>query len=620
MRAPVTAASSCSQQECCCDCGYVTKSSSSGAFKLGMAKPASPGGCRALSAGVSSAATANAACRALSAAVSTAGAAEAACRPLSADVSTAGAAEAACRALSADMSRAATAAAYRPMSAGASRAAIPAACRPLSADVSKAGGAALQNTSAVDPDGAVRDMLSHSLHTFAALTTITKEQSEYRSPLSHLQQSFRAELGFSTSSAVGVDGPSLEAGQGQREKAAMAGHQCFLHGSAEVELSTAAADLGHQNAVSAGQDQQLELSPETSFLQRLDQCQQTDPESPKAQLDQQQQTEALPATMTDMPDIAKHAVCWLQQPVEAQGQQQVKARTPGSSIGQAQTTAAGTSASASTAAAAAAESSENNSRGLGNYSQDSSTANAAGQLLQQDELCQLGAIIADKSQRMPPRPAAGSASQLCGNGEPPHLLSVPSASAMPAACETVTVTASGAMDSLAVHVRACPTFCTAADTPGVQNISAPAVRDDSPHIRVAWQSGTHVDNAQQPVLQMPHVIVAHSIDDQSQGQPVSPAGLGAAQQQPSQQTDVSTDAVDVGVETTHRWLLSAAWAEQRQWLAARRSSGEDDAKWELDESGSISGDSEGSVSSESTLRPSSVGRCRVNSGRHAKVR
>ena len=607
------AASSSSQQECCCDCGYVTKSSSSSAFKLGLARPASPGGCRALSADdVSTAGAANAACRPLSADVSSAATA-AAYRPLSAGASRA-ATPAVCRPMSADVSRAATAAAYRPVSAGAGRT--------LSADVSKAGRATLQNTFAVDPDGADGEMLRHSLHTFAALTPDTQEQNEYRSPLSHLQHSFRAELGFSTSLAVGKDGPSLKAGQGQGETAAMAGHHCFLQGSAEVELSAAAADLGPQNAGSVRQNQQLELSPVTSFLQLLDQCQQTDPESPKAQLNQQQQTEALLANMTDMTDFARYIGCGERQPVEALGQRQVKTRTPGSCIAQAQTTAVGTSAvSAPTAATA-----ENYSSGLaailGDCSQDSSTANAAGQLLQQDELCQLGASIASKSQRMRPRPVAESARQLCGSGEPLHLLSAPPASAMPAASEMVTVTAYGAMDSLAGHVRSFPTCPTAADTSAVQTTSISAVSglDNSSHTHVARQLGSHADNAQQPVLQAPPVLVAQSNHDRNQGQPVSPARLSAVQQQPPQQKEVSTDAVDVAVETEHRWSLSAAWAEQRQWLAARRSSGEGDAKWELDESGSMSGDSEGSVSSESTLRPSSVGRCRVNFGRHAKVR
>ncbi len=45
----------------------------------------------------------------------------------------------------------------------------------------------------------------------------------------------------------------------------------------------------------------------------------------------------------------------------------------------------------------------------------------------------------------------------------------------------------------------------------------------------------------------------------------------------------------------------------------------DEADWMLNEADASGSSSEGSVSSESNLRPSSVGRCRVNSGRHSKV-
>ena len=578
MSAPVMAAI-LSQQERCCDCGYVTRSPSNGTFKLGEARPASAGGCRA-----------------------------------------------------------ATAAACRPLSAGASRAATPAACEPLSADMSRAGGATLQNTAAVGQDGAVGDLLSYSLHT-AALTPVTQEQQEYRSPLSHLQQSFRSESGFQsmpqefpTSPAVTVDGPDLEVGQAHQQVPTMAGNHCGLRCLAEVVHSAAAVHHRvHQDAWSHHRDQQLEVSPETSFLQRLDHCQQTDPEPPRAQLDQQQQTEALSVTITDRPDFAQYTGCPSPKLVNAQRQQCVKAQALGSSIAQPQPTAVGTSAVSASTTAAVESLQACSSSFAAVLSDNCQDTTAAGQLLQQDEGCQLGSIVADTSQLMRPWPFAESATQ-CGNGmpPPPHLLSPPPAPAMPAASEAVAVTASGARDGLAGHIEAFPTSSAAADTPAACAASLPAfsVPNDSPRRCAAHQLGTRVDNAQWPALQPFQAPVAPSNNDKSQGLPVLAELITAQQQRPQhmcsahaeiEHKDASTEAVDVSVETEHGWLLSTAWAEQRQWLAARRRSVEGHARWELDESGSISGDSAGSVSSESTLRPSSVGRCRVNSGRHAKV-
>ena len=59
--------------------------------------------------------------------------------------------------------------------------------------------------------------------------------------------------------------------------------------------------------------------------------------------------------------------------------------------------------------------------------------------------------------------------------------------------------------------------------------------------------------------------------------------------------------------------------DERRILARRYGMAHEDAAWPLTESASSGSDSEGSVISESNLRPSSVGRCRVNSGRHSKV-
>lgn len=695
-------AASWSQQEHCCDCGYVTKSPRSGPFKLGLARPASAGGrtavrsaaSRPLSADVGTAAGRSAyrslpadggtaarhsACRPLSADTSPAASRSAcspmpadviravshsacrplpddviravtpaACRPSSDDVRTA-ANHSACRRLSADVIRAASPSACKPQSAGVDTCATPSACRPLPADVStagtraadrpllaaieEAGKASTQSAAAVGLDGAVGDMLSQSLRSAAALTPVTKEQQGYRSPLSHLQQSFKLELGIPSSLAARVDEPVLEAGQGQHTRSSAVGSCCSLHDSGEVAHNAAAAHLVHQDGtLSHDTDLQVEVSPETSFLQMLDQCQQTDPDSLRVKLDQQQQTDASSATMADMPDCAKHSGCWSPLPVHAMTQQQVKARTLRSFKAQPQATAVATSgAPASTAVAA--EPSEAFSSGLAVIQDDSDqgshAAHAAGQLLQQDELCQLGAIIADRAQNIQPRPHAGSLSHLFGVGMPLHLQSAPPASGLPSTSEGVTMRASGIEDSVAGHAG-CHASPTAADTSEAQAMSLPAVSapDVRPRSCAAWQLETHVDNAPQPALQTLHAMMAHC--SSSQGVPLSSGELGAVQQQQhpervasahaeNEHKAGSTDAVDVGVETDHRWLLSTAWAEQRQWIAARRCSGEADAKWELDESGSVSGDSEGSVSSESTLRPSSVGRCRVNCGRNAKV-
>lgn len=592
-------AASWSQQEHCCDCGYVTKSPSLGPYKLGLARPASAGGCRAVT--------------------------SPACRPLSADVGTT-ASHLACRPTPADVIRAASRSACRPLSADVGTAATGSACRTLPAYMKGAGEACTQSASAVDLDGAVGHVLSQSVRSAAALTPVTQQQQEYRSPLSHLQQSFKAELGIPNSVAARVDSPILEAAQGQHTKSPnVVGSCCFLDGSVEVVHRAAAAHLVYQGATWAhDREQPLEVSPETSFLQMLDQCKQTDPDSLRVQPDQQQQTDASFATTGDMPDFAKHSGCSSPQPVDVLRQQRVPARALGSFNAQPQATAVATSpAPASTAVAAA--SSEAFSSGLAAILDDSSAANAAGQRY---ELCQLGAIIADKDQSMRPRPLAGSFSQLLGFGMPPRLQSAPPASGMPSTLEAVTGTASGTEDSLAGHAG-FDTSSVAADTSAVQAMSLPAVSAPGlgPRNCAAWQLGTHVDNAQEPALQMLPVRMAQC--SSSQGLPVSSAEPGVVQQQHPQHEasthaetehkSASADAVDVGVETDHRWLLSTAWAEQRQWIAARRRSGEVETKWELDESGSISGDSEGSVSSESTLRPSSVGRCRVNCGRNAKV-
>ncbi|DBB04631.1 TPA: hypothetical protein ACH3X1_012696 [Trebouxia sp. C0004] len=57
----------------------------------------------------------------------------------------------------------------------------------------------------------------------------------------------------------------------------------------------------------------------------------------------------------------------------------------------------------------------------------------------------------------------------------------------------------------------------------------------------------------------------------------------------------------------------------RRMLAHRYGMEQEEADWVLNEADASGSGSEGSVSSESNLRPSSVGRCRVNFGRHSKV-
>ncbi|KAL0054388.1 hypothetical protein WJX82_008145 [Trebouxia sp. C0006] len=60
--------------------------------------------------------------------------------------------------------------------------------------------------------------------------------------------------------------------------------------------------------------------------------------------------------------------------------------------------------------------------------------------------------------------------------------------------------------------------------------------------------------------------------------------------------------------------------QDRRILAQRFGMEHDEADWVLNEADASGSSSEGSVSSESNLRPSSVGRCRVNAGRHTKLR
>ena len=556
------AAASLQPQECCCDCGYVSKRPSKGVFnQLGSARPASADGDRAVNA---------------------------------------------------------------------------AACRPSSADVCKAGKAVVQRASVVGLDGALGSLLSPPLCSAAALTPDTEEQQEAKSPLSQLQQSFWAESGSASSTGLSVLGAGLEAGQGLLNINMVGSGHCPLQSPAEIVHSAAAAHLAHQNAWSNDKGRQLEVSPETSFLQMLDEYQQTDtvlPASPRVQLDHQQQLETLSPTTADMPDAAKHTACQWPQPVDMQ--RQVRTSVLGSVNASSQPTAV--VASTEPIFTEAARNSKAYRGGLaailGDDSRGGSSVNAAGKPVQQTELCQLGAIIADRSQLMRPRPFAESFSELCGGHVPPDSLPAScsyTALAMSAASHPVTVTASAAADSPTAHVVSCPTAATATDADAGHAVPFPAVPlpDDNPRSCAPQQTEIYSHSAEQPVSPTLPLIAAQSINGRLRGVPAAEPGAMQQQQRlqlysvhaETEHRDAATDAMPASMETDQRWeVLNTAWAEQRQWSAARRRSCEVDAKWELDESGSISGDSEGSVTTESTLRPSSVGRCRVNSGRHAKV-
>ena len=565
------------QRECCCDCGYVSRSPGSGTFKLG-GRPASAGGCRAAS---------------------------------------------------------------------------PAACRPFSADVNEAGRVEGQRACASGLNGS---LLSHSQGRAVASTPVLKEQQESKSPLSQLQRSFRAELGSPCSTAASLSGAVVGAGQGCLNNKTTPSNDDLHEGQAEIMHNAAAPHLLHQSASSDNQRRQHEVSPETSFLHMLDQCQSSAtmlPASPRIQqlepqLQQQQQMEALSFSIADIPACTGHAGSLVPQPVDLQGRQQGVSSLWRSFT--AEPEAIGVAAHAEPASTAVTtRKTEAHSSCMTAGRSDSSWASsaagrAAGRAERHNELCQLQAIAADKTQHTRSRPFA-VASPDCELQLMLAFSACP-ASAMPA--EPVTMTAWHA-GSPALHAsvpddnsRRCRASRQAgincSDTEHAELQASPVSTAQSVNSRGQFlpvspadsggsrQVGTSHSAAEQPVTQsLPQTAV--SATSRSQDLPTSSAESGARQPQAHivcaekpERRDAGTDAMASSVETDHRQLLlGTAWVEQRQRIAARRQSGRMDAKWELDESGSDSGDSEGSVSTESTLRPSSVGRCRVNSGRHAKV-
>lgn len=546
----------------------------------------------------------------------------------------------------------------RPASAGGCRAATPVAIRPSSADVNKAGRAAGQRACA----GCLHQPLhSHSQGRAVALTPVLKGQQESKSPLSQLQQSFRAELGPPSSTAASLSAAASEAHQGHLKTSSTPSNHSPLERTAEVVHSAKAADQSvvHESASSHSQGYPEELSPETSFLQMLDQCHSSAtvlPASPRMQQleqqQQQQQTETLSVSIADMPACAAHAGYQAQQPMRLQNWQQVKTSLPRSSSVQPEATAVAPPAEPASTAVAARRTEAHSSGMIAGVSDCSrggnSAVSAAWRPEHHDELCQLRAIVADRTQLTKPQQVAQVA-KSSRNYELQLMsaCSVCPAPAMPA--DPVAMTAFPAAGSPAAHAsvpddnshtcasRQAESNCQNADQPVLQDSSrtpAPSVisRDQLLPVSPADSDGLQQvssghNAAEQPVLNtLPSI--AHNTYSRSPDLPVYSAvtETDARQQQERSfhaetgRRDAGTDAMVSSMETDHRRLLpGTAWVEQRHWITARRQSGRMDAKWELDESGSDSGDSEGSVSTESTLRPSSVGRCRVNSGRHAKV-
>ena len=113
---------------------------------------------------------------------------------------------------------------------------------------------------------------------------------------------------------------------------------------------------------------------------------------------------------------------------------------------------------------------------------------------------------------------------------------------------------------------------------------------------------------------------------------ISPKAHSTQTQQRGQHTAdqaTETDALQCNMVQQQQRQQTQAWCStssslppspgERRILARRYGMDRDEAPWGLSDMGSNGSDSEGSVSSESNLRPSSVGRCRVNSGRHSQV-
>lgn len=121
-----------------------------------------------------------------------------------------------------------------------------------------------------------------------------------------------------------------------------------------------------------------------------------------------------------------------------------------------------------------------------------------------------------------------------------------------------------------------------------------------------------------------HSLYGHcssSNSSQRQAQADGPASAALHRQTSSHTGREETQCrlVNTCDQATETVTCVAMSPEDHRILAQRFGMEHDEADWVLNEADASGSGSEGSVSSESNLRPSSVGRCRVNSGRHSKV-
>ena len=542
-----TASANLFQQDCCCDCGYMTKQP--GNLKLGFSRPASACGFRAVA---------------------------------------------------------------------------PAAVRPLSADTTKEGKPAVLRTFAAGPVRAFGSRPSPDLCSLDVLPVAAATDRRLKSPLSQLQQSFRAQLRPNSSLAAHAEDTPSKPGHPSPPGDISAGSQQACNCQEGAALLPAAlpsaAPAPDMQQVACSKELTLgtELSPETSFLQMLDQCQQHGAGLPaSAQPDIQQQLESLAVTLEDTTANCSTG-CQLLRPASTQLQQeQPGARPLGPPIGKLpgglEPVAANTAvSSASTFAAASWSGAASGGSAAMLGTEDSTPVRAADKPMQQNELHQLSTGVAESRQRMQIcRLSTESLSQLCNDTmcQPLVLSPCPVAPAVPLKSRLLkhgTLPALATADTIAVHKKPSPD-ASAAD--GTVHVHQPQ--------KAEVKSGSSV---QFPLQAGPAQAARNS--NQGRQLPVSAEGARAKQQQQSlhvhpEHKDASTEAMCTSPENDQTQLFSKVWTAQQQWFAVRRRSDRVEAKWELTESDGS--DSEGSVSTESTLRPSSVGRCRVNSGRHAKV-
>ena len=560
--------------------------------------------------------------------------------------------------------------AARPASADGVRTGTPAAFRPLSADSSRVTIPAVVAGSAIWPYSSRN---SPSLCSSGKVTADAAVGEPLQSPLSLLQQSFQASLVSVSGTAAKAADSSVSPGRAVPMKDVLVVRQLACPGNEQAASVPAAAarrtqevqpkaslkEASQQTELCCGSEQaaakeaaqevqphadqkeasqQTELSPESSFLQMLDLQPRTDigPCEPAEsnQLHQQQQSVSL---LLGLQDAITHTIdsasCSGAHSAASQSQQ-ADLRLSGSpehpegcsaSVAEAMPLAVCVAATVGQAAAPIAAPRLKCSHQL------TKAEEAVRKPQQLDELCQVRAIIADSLQRKQHGSQPASVSMLYNDVMSQSMLKGPS----------VTPAAS-ASQSQALQPALCTTVAAAQDQAmlpedTVKMLPAGDSMQECRHQQARLLSGT----VQQPCLQTQTSAVTKSssvCDSRFVQAPTEAEDVRALrqpqgeQQQQEQQVrmllvrnehkDASTCCTEDDsclAQTEHRQVLSRVWAERQQWLAARRRSDRDSAKWALDESDGSGGDSEGSVSSESTLRPSSVGRCRVNSGRHIKV-